>query len=351
MNKKNLIMNLLILNLFLLLIVLFFKIPMLFILLKKFSTAILLPIVIGIFLYYLIRPLRNIFLKKGLSVRFSVMLSLIIFCSIFTLFILSISNSIVNQFHLLIDRINYLINNFDFNSFYNIKSIIEQYINIDEVKNYLTSGSKNYLFKLGNIFKTVIDFGWNLFANVILFLLITYHLLKDDKKFKKHLSNLPFIKNHSKAEIIINESDNSLFHYITGQASVAFCLSILVFLGYWFLKFPAKLILALSTFILAFIPFLGFFISMIVPYIIAVTLGVKMVIKLTVVFMIAQTIKGRFVVPLIMSKAMKIHPLTDIFLVIGAATLFGVAGAFLVVPIYAVLKIILSHRKIDLDKK
>ncbi|WP_326512215.1 AI-2E family transporter [Clostridium intestinale] len=350
MNKKNILINLLIYNLVLLLIILFSKTPLLIILIKKLLIAIFLPIVIGAFLYYLIRPLRNIFLKKGFKIRFSIFLSLLISCLVFALLVSSISRSLVNQVYLLIDRVSYSIKNFDLTKFNDINAWLENYIDIDNIKSSLLQQSQNYIYKIGSIFKIVLDFGWNLFANVILFLLITYHLLKDDKKFKKSLSNLPFIKNHSKAETIINKADDALFSYITGQASVAFCLAVLVFIGYWILNFPGKLIFAISTFILAFIPFLGFFISMIIPYIIALTLGIPMIIKLTIVFMIAQTIKGRFVVPLIMSRAMKIHPLTDIFLVIGAATLFGIPGAFLVVPIYAILKIIWENREIDLDK-
>lgn len=350
MNKKNILTNLIILNLFFLLLILFSKTPILITLIKKLLIAIFLPIVIGAFLYYLIRPLRNIFLKKGFKIKLSIFLSLLIYCLIFALLISSITRSLVNQLYLLIDRVSYSIKSLDLTKFYDIKTWLENYIDVDNIKTSLMQQGQTYMYKIGNIFKVILDLGWNLFANIILFLLITYHLLKDDKKFKKSLSNLPFIKNHSRAEIVIDKADDALFHYITGQASVAFCLAVLVFIGYWILSFPGKLILAISTFILAFIPFLGFFISMIVPYIIALTLGIPMIIKLTIVFMIAQTIKGRFVVPLIMSRAMKIHPLTDIFLVIGAATLFGISGAFLVVPIYAILKIVWENREIDLDK-
>ena len=36
---------------------------------------------------------------------------------------------------------------------------------------------------------------------------------------------------------------------------------------------------------------------------------------------------------------MKIHPLTDIFLVVIAATVIGPIGAFCIVPVYSVIKI------------
>ena len=108
---------------------------------------------------------------------------------------------------------------------------------------------------------------------------------------------------------------------------------------------PSALFLAFTTFILAFIPFLGFFISMIVPYVIAIAMGFNMIIKLTILFIIAQTLKGRVVVPFIMGRAMKIHPITDIFLVVGGAAIGGPIVAFCIVPIYSLLKVVFKNLK------
>ena len=63
-----------------------------------------------------------------------------------------------------------------------------------------------------------------------------------------------------------------------------------------------------------------------------------MILKLSILVLIAQTLKGRVVVPFIMGKAMKIHPITDIFLVVGAAAIGGPLLAFCIVPIYSILK-------------
>jgi len=120
-------------------------------------------------------------------------------------------------------------------------------------------------------------------------------------------------------------------------------LSIMIFVAYKIIGIPNALLFASITFILAFIPFIGFFISMIVPSIIALSMGFIMMGKLAIVFIIVQTLKGRIVVPQIMSQAMNIHPLTDIFLVIGAVALGGPLAAFAIVPIYAIIKTIFSN--------
>jgi predicted PurR-regulated permease PerM len=141
----------------------------------------------------------------------------------------------------------------------------------------------------------------------------------------------------------LSESDTVLGAYVTGQAKVALSLSIMIFLGYKIIGIPNSLLFSSITFILAFIPFIGFFISMIIPSIIALSMGFIMIGKLLIVFIIVQTLKGRVVVPAIMSQAMKIHPLTDIFLVIGAIAVGGPLAAFVIVPIYAIINVILSN--------
>ncbi len=48
---------------------------------------------------------------------------------------------------------------------------------------------------------------------------------------------------------------------------------------------------------------------------------------------------------------MKIHPIMDIFLVVGAASLIGPIGAFVVVPFYSLVKVIYKYFNRELDEK
>jgi predicted PurR-regulated permease PerM len=193
-------------------------------------------------------------------------------------------------------------------------------------------------FLLSNV-KEIFNMGMMLFSNMLLIILVTFFLLRDGSNFKPVV--LKYIPKKYKEVLsdILSEGDTVLSTYIIGQATVALSLATMVFIGYKIIKIPSALLLASSTFILAFIPFVGFLISMIIPYIIAAVVGVDMLMKLTVLFIIAQTLKGRVVVPFIMGRAMKIHPITDIFLVVGASTIGGPLAAFCIVPIYSLLKL------------
>jgi predicted PurR-regulated permease PerM len=219
-----------------------------------------------------------------------------------------------------------------------IISYINQVINNNEVYDLAVGMAKNYIQRIGHNFMRVVGYFMNTFSMVFLIIVIVFYMLKDGHKFKDKVLCLVPDKHKITADQFLSESDNILSHYVTGQAKVALSLSIMIFTGYKIIGLPNAMILSTITFILGFIPFVGFFISMIIPVVIALGMGIIMFAKLVVVFIIVQTLKGRVVVPAIMARTMKIHPLTDIFLVVAAIAAGGPFAAFAVVPIYAIVK-------------
>lgn len=287
------------------------------------------------------KPLNDIFLKKGLKTSVAAMLTLII-----SIFIVSGVFSYLGRY--LILQINGLIK--EFTSIMNNKTYINgtlneisKYININDIYKTLTKTVNNYIqYWVGNFFKGI-NFIMDMFSKILLLLVTIFFLFKDGNNFKEGALKICPEKYKGVLNKILSQSDEVLSHYVVGQGKVALSLATMIFIGYKIIKMPNALLLSSITFILAFIPFIGFFISMIIPWIIAFSMGLNMIIKLGITFIIVQTLKGRVVVPAIMGHTMKIHPLTDIFLVIGSVALGGPIAAFAIIPLYAILKIIISN--------
>ncbi len=309
---------------------------------RVFYKSFLIPLLISMFFLYILKPLNNIFIKKGLKRELSSLLTLVI-----SLFILlgigsHFSKYILREFSDLIKNITNITAvtenknsmNFILNEFY-------KYINISEVYETIKNILKDYIKNIGLL--KGINYIIDTFSKVLLLLVILFFLLKDGTKFKNKFISIFPEKYEEFLSNVFSDSDNVLTSYVTGQVKVALSLGIMIFIGYKVIGIPNALILSSLTFILGFIPFVGFFISMIVPFIIALGMGFTMLLKLAAVFIIVQTLKGRIVVPSIMAHAMKIHPLTDIFLVIGAVSLGGPMAAFTIVPIYGIFKAILIN--------
>jgi predicted PurR-regulated permease PerM len=298
--------------------------------------TLLVPLFVASLFFYIIRPLDDIFLKKGMGSGKASLLTLIICSFILSGLIYYFSQYAYEQFKELRDQLMVTIHeNKDIEGVINY---INQLINNNEVYTLAVGMAKNYIQKIGHNFMRMLGYFMNTFSMVFLIIVIVFYMLKDGHKFKERVLYFVPDKYKSIADRLLSESDVILSHYVIGQAKVALSLSIMIFIGYKIIGLPNAMILSTITFILAFIPFVGFFISMIIPVVVALGMGIIMFAKLVVLFIIVQTLKGRVVVPAIMAKSMNIHPLTDIFLVIGAIAVGGPFAAFAVVPIYAIAK-------------
>jgi predicted PurR-regulated permease PerM len=207
---------------------------------------------------------------------------------------------------------------------------ISKYININDIYKTYISTVNNYIKDMIQNLSRSVNYVTDTFSKILLILVTIFFLFKDGENFKDGFVKL-FPKKHRQVlHKILSESDEILSQYVIGQSKVALSLATMIFIGYKIINMPNALLLSSITFILAFI----------VPWIIAFSMGLNMIIKLGITFLVVQTLKGRIVVPAIMGHTMKIHPLTDIFLVIGAVAMGGPIAAFTVVPFYAILKVI-----------
>lgn len=349
MSKKNVITYLVIFNLFVILIILLSKILIIKNFFKVIFAVVIIPVIFGVFLFYILKPLNNIFLKKKMKRGTAASLTIIIFFFIGAGVVKYFTDYFIEQFmsvkSIFIDIIE------SRGGIENIQNIVKESIfNINYYDKFL-GDIQNYISMFTTSIRKVFDKGIQLFSDIFLVFLIVFYLLKDEEKIKESLEKLFPGKYRGKAYKVIEEGDEVLSSYIIGQAKVALSLSIMMFIGYKIIGMVNPMILASVTFVLAFIPFIGFFISLVLPYIIAIALGWNMILKLSILVLIAQVLKGRIIVPLIMGKTMKIHPITDIFLVVGAATLIGPIGAFVVVPFYSLAKVVYKHFSKELDEK
>lgn len=279
----------------------------------------------------------------GVSNGISSLITLIISLASASLIIYFFIRFAISEFNGLSKNINNLSPDTNASASQNpINSIVNEiykFVNINRLIKMASNIMASYTQKFqGSLYKNINSIV-DVFSKLLLVLLILFFLLKDGSKFRdKFIDSFPEKYKDFLSETLY-DIDRALNAYVTGQLNVAFSLSVMIYIGYKIIGMPNALIWSSFTFILGFIPFIGFFISMIIPSIIAISKGLNMIIKLSLVFITVQTLKGRVVVPLIMSSALKIHPLTDIFLVVTAVSYGGPMAAFMVVPLYAILKV------------
>ena len=84
------------------------------------------------------------------------------------------------------------------------------------------------------------------------------------------------------------------------------------------------------------IPLLGPFIALIPALIISFTLGWEAFVAVLILYFIIQRLENNFLVPVVMSKQLNISPFTVLLVMLVGATIFGIVGILLAVPLTSI---------------
>ncbi|HEX5564384.1 MAG TPA: AI-2E family transporter, partial [Sporosarcina sp.] len=172
---------------------------------------------------------------------------------------------------------------------------------------------------------------------------ILFYLLKDGEKLPQMIKRMLPPRLRDDAEVILQDADHQISAYIQGQILVAISIGIMVSIGFRIIGMEYALLLGALAMFTSVVPYLGPLIAITPAVIIAIVTSPFMLVKLAAVWTIVQLIDGKFISPQIMGKSLKIHPITIIFVLLTAGSLFGVAGVVLGIPGYALLKVVFTH--------
>lgn len=310
---------------------------------RKLIASISTPLLISTLLYYVLRPLVNLLEKIKIRRTVGILLSFAAVLVLFAVLSTYTSTIIVEQFNQLLKDLP----TFDITwkktlSFLNsdwLESLpLDKFQ--DKLIDVLNSVPENLKTLLLGIVSTVTNIGTLIF--MIPFIL--FYFLKDDKYFLSNVvSHIPK-KYRDSADKIIHDVDTTLSSYITGQMLIALFVGIMMFVGYLIIGIKYSLLLGVFAMISSLIPFFGPTIGIIPALLLSLaTNNFFMFIKVIIVMIVVQQIDNNFISPYIMGQKLNVHPVTVILLITVGASLYGFLGLFLVVPLYAAIKVSAKH--------
>lgn len=136
----------------------------------------------------------------------------------------------------------------------------------------------------------------------------------------------------------------SLGSYVRVQIFVAFVDAVGIGAGAWILGVPLALPLGVLVFFGSFIPLVGAFLTGAVAVMLALVANgwVNALIMLGVVLLVQQ-IEGNVLQPLVMGRAVSLHPLAVFLAVAGGTAVLGLVGAIFAVPVMAFLNATIKY--------
>ncbi|GIF00065.1 AI-2E family transporter [Paractinoplanes rishiriensis] len=172
----------------------------------------------------------------------------------------------------------------------------------------------------------------------LLALVLMFFLLKDGPKIGDWLlRRLPEPSRERWGEAAGN-GWNALAKYARGTIAVAAVDALGIGLALILIGVPLALPLAVLTFLAAFVPVLGATVAGAVAVLVALAANGPLDALLVLgAVILVQQLEGNLLEPLIMGKALRLHPAVVLVAVTAGALTGGVAGAFLAVPLTAVV--------------
>lgn len=180
------------------------------------------------------------------------------------------------------------------------------------------------------------------FLHFIAVLAIGFYWTLEVPRLERLLLSLLPVTRRTHVLNIWHEIEFKLGAFIRGQGLTMLTMGVAAGIGYVVIGLPNALVLAVLAGLLEVVPILGPFLAAVPPILIALTLGLKATLLVVGYFALLQTIESNVLVPRIMGHAVGVSPLVGLFSILAFGTLFGILGAFIAIPLAAVIQVLLD---------
>jgi predicted PurR-regulated permease PerM len=175
-------------------------------------------------------------------------------------------------------------------------------------------------------------------TGLILTLFLTFFFVKDSERFTRWILDFVGQRRAGHVRELGRRSATTVSSYLRGQATVGLIDGVFIGIGLAIVGVPLVVPLAVLTFIAAFLPLVGAFAAGAVAALVAlVTEGLTDALIVVGITVLVQQVEGHVLAPLLLGRAVALHPVVIILALAAGAILGGIIGAFLAVPIAAVV--------------
>ncbi len=314
-----------------------------------FVSTLFFPVLIAGFLFFILSPIVNFAVQKKVPKPLAILLIYVVFTSIIVLVGFAIGPVIGEQIVSLTQEIPSFIKSVGdsltewANSDRFAWILNQDIINIKEIEARLiemsSTISKNLVSGVTGFFSVVTQ----LAVILVIVPFILFYMLKDGHRLPDQLVRFVPINFREEAYRIIEETGQTLAHYIQGQMIVCVFVAVASTVGYMIIGLDFALLFGVIIGIVNVIPYLGPWIGATPAVIVAFLDSPLTALLVIIVILIVQQVDSNVISPQIIGSKLEVHPLTIMLLLLVAANLAGVLGMILAVPTYAVSKTLVKN--------
>lgn len=313
--------------------------------LSLFNILITVPVLMSGFFYYLLRPLVDWLEKRKLKRTLAILLLYAVFAVILTGFLWGVWPSLSKQ----VEGLQQNAPNLFIALGQQLEKLMSSPLLADlfpqdkDIMTQITDFLNKGFSLLSNYVTSLFSFFSNFALILFTFPIFLYYMLKEGGKFGQRI--VSFLPKRFRAEgtETMSDIDKAISGFIVGRVLVNLALGVLMYVGFLIIGLPYALLLTVIAVILNFIPFVGAILSSIPIVVIGLVESPSVAIWSLVVILAAQQIQDNLIGPYVFGKQLDIHPLTTIVLVFAGGDLFGIIGIIVIIPVYMVIKIVITR--------
>ena len=309
--------------------------------------SILSPFFIGIIIAWLLDPIVTWLQKNGFKRAIATVMVFLSFISLVVLFFVLLIPSFADQINEFIGSAPSVLNNiknFGENLFDKLKNIYDY--DFTNIKEQLYGGLSNIVSgltvtlpnKVISIASSIVSGG----LNIIFGLFIAFYMLFDFNNVRKHLFNLLPKSIHADAITLTDRLNKTLKSYVQGTLLIMLLLFIFQSITLAIAGLSSPMLFGMFCAVTNVIPYIGPYIGGIPAVIVGFTISPATGIFTLLAVVIAQFLESYFLNPIVMSKTMKLHPVTIMIGLLIFGHFFGILGMVLATPIISCIKIIFN---------
>ena len=302
---------------------------------------ILIPMVFAIILFVVLRPIHKRWLKMVRIPMLAVLLTLITALIPISLFIVFFSFQILDVIENFPDIGDKVQSGLDQAlMWFNEISFLQQV----DLNAWLERSISNAFAEPFDWLSVGISESTQTFANFFLTFLYLFFLLLYHDGLRMWVMMM-LGGGNTKWNSILHEIKEMIEHYLIGVFTVVIILSVLNSVGLMVIGVQYAVFWGILAGFLALIPYIGTTIGGTFPFLYALATGDSWLQPALVVVLISsvQFIEGNFITPKIVGNQVSLNPLTAIVALVVGASMWGLSGIVLSIPLAGLVRIICSH--------
>jgi predicted PurR-regulated permease PerM len=180
-------------------------------------------------------------------------------------------------------------------------------------------------------------------AQMISIIILSVYLTFDQSHLERFWLSLAPTNRRPELLAIWREIESRLGGFVRGELLLMTSIGVLASVGYLVIGLPYPLALGALAGLLEFVPMIGPTLGAIPAIIVALSISPQAALIVLIYSIVIQVTENNILVPRLMGRSVGVSPVTVILAVFAFSSLLGITGAFLAVPLAAILQVLMDH--------